>query len=89
MCNVDLAAGRAEPSLAACLRCPVLSKAALTLQVKLVGPYLSCEIAVHIQAPFLVLDRWDKLLASSPTLCLNKDRIAQTSIRCCMLSSLK
>lgn len=31
---------------------------ALILQVKLVGPYLSCEIAVHIQAPFLVLDRY-------------------------------
>lgn len=27
------------------------------LQVKLVGPYLSCEIEVHIQGPFLVMDR--------------------------------
>ena len=27
------------------------------VQVKLVGPYLSCEIKVHLQGPFLVTDR--------------------------------
>ncbi|KAL3148312.1 hypothetical protein ABBQ38_013776 [Trebouxia sp. C0009 RCD-2024] len=29
----------------------------LDSHVKLVGPYLSCEIEVHIQGPFLVMDR--------------------------------
>lgn len=24
----------------------------------MVGPYLSCEIAIHLQGPFLVLDRY-------------------------------
>lgn len=32
------------------------------VQVKLVGPYLSCEIAIHVQAPFLVLDRYDSVV---------------------------
>ncbi|DBB04554.1 TPA: hypothetical protein ACH3X1_012635 [Trebouxia sp. C0004] len=29
----------------------------LNSHVKLVGPYLSCEIKVHVQGPFLVMDR--------------------------------
>ena len=31
---------------------------AVITQVKLVGPYLSCEIEIHLQGPFLVTDRY-------------------------------
>lgn len=38
--------------------------ARLNKQVKLVGPYISCEKAVHVQGPFIATDRctpWPQL----------------------------